>query len=176
MRVCEFKCVNVCVLNGISLGHGLNPRESPPQTCLDSILSPIQYTIQVCVLYPLACVCVCVCCCAQRQRDQALIKSNKANLSNVGNEAAQRAALSASANGWLAICYADRYTGTSQENWISGNKEPLLAPPPRLAYHGKYTIQPSSLCSGLSGAPAPPHTHTRGAAAAASERMACYTF
>lgn len=61
-------------------------------------------------------------------KDKVLIKSNSVNLSNGCNQLPQ-CALSSPANGCSAICYVDRYTHTSQEKWISGNKDPLFSPP-----------------------------------------------
>lgn len=62
-------------------------------------------------------------------RDNVLIKSNSVNLSNGCNQLPQ-CALSSVANGCSAICYVDRYTHTSEEKWISGNKDPLFFTPP----------------------------------------------
>lgn len=59
------------------------------------------------------------------RKDKVLIKSNSVNLSNGCNQLPQ-CALSRPANGCSAICYVDRYTHTSQEKWISGNKDPLF--------------------------------------------------
>lgn len=67
-------------------------------------------------------------------KDKVLIKSNSVNLSMVVINCPQRA-LSSPANGGSAICYVDRYTHTSQEKWISGNKDPLFTPLP-LFFHG----------------------------------------
>lgn len=60
-------------------------------------------------------------------KDKVLIKSNSVNLSNGCNQLPQ-CALSSPANGCSAICYVDRYTHTSQEKWISSNKDPLFSP------------------------------------------------
>ena len=64
-------------------------------------------------------------------KDKVLIKSNSVNLSNGCNQLPQ-CALSSPANGCSAICYVDRYTHTSQEKWISGNKDLLFFTPPLL--------------------------------------------
>lgn len=65
-------------------------------------------------------------------RDKDLIKSHSVNLSSGCNQLPQ-CALSSPANGCSAICYVDRYTHTSQEKWISGNKDPLFSSPLPLA-------------------------------------------
>lgn len=76
------------------------------------------------------CVCVlsvCMFVVEAVHKDKVLIKSNSVNLSNGCNQL-PHCVLSSTANGCSAICYVDRYTHTSQEKWISGNKDPLSPP------------------------------------------------
>lgn len=80
-----------------------------------------------CTVYRCVSVCVCMFVVGAEHKDKVLIKSNCVNLSNGCNQLPQ-CALSSPANGCSAICYVDRYTHTSQEKWISGNKDPPFSP------------------------------------------------
>lgn len=72
-------------------------------------------------------------------RDKVLIKSNSVNLSNGCNQL-PHCVLSSTANGCSTICYADRYTRTSQEKRISDNENSFLFTPPTFLLWCKWTL------------------------------------